>query len=348
VRAADMGNTVVKGTENSALAFEYHDIPDDALVYKIWIYSCRKLKCEHKHCSPYVSLRMSAENEMVASNPHQEQHTSHHKDESEPRWRPPESFLFWMPENTNLKKTKLMLTVENYAVADHPMSMITFKLDDERIRDQKADGSVGSWEDIQEFPLLSCATGREDGSSIRLVIGKAGKSLAFARRQDILFEYERKNVHGWGHTAPGGVLRNEGVAHFLPTDKVRHWGSADGTITSNEFDEVADKVPVLAGYVVAEPGWHFSVNNSGDDEGWTYGLNFVSDFENARDGPAQLCRRRMWVRTSQMTDPSAAAAVAAKIASGAPPPPAGGAPRSSAVSSKGGLGLFSMCRCADE
>ena len=138
-----------------------------------------------------------------------------------------------------------------------PPTFLRHQLDDERIRDQKEDGTVGSWEDIQEIKLLSATTGRENGSSIRLVIGKGEKSLAFARREDMLFEYERKNVHGWGHTAPGGLARHEGVAHFLPTDKVRHWGSADGELTSNDFDEVANSVPVRPGYVVADGGWKF-------------------------------------------------------------------------------------------
>ena len=85
---------------------------------------------------------------------------------------------------------------------------------------------------------LSCTTGREDGSTIRIVIGKGEKSLAFARREDVMFEYERKSVHGWGHTAPGGVLHGEGVAHFLPTDKVRK-----GTTKPREADRVVEGVP---------------------------------------------------------------------------------------------------------
>lgn len=35
--------------------------PVDALVYKVWVYSCKNLICETRHCSPFVSVNMSTE-----------------------------------------------------------------------------------------------------------------------------------------------------------------------------------------------------------------------------------------------------------------------------------------------
>ncbi|WIA28955.1 hypothetical protein OEZ86_011477 [Tetradesmus obliquus] len=114
-----------------------------------------------------------------------------------------------------------------------------------------------------------------------------------------VFEHERvQPFRGWGHTWPG---------HFLPSDKVGHWGDragAPGGAMSMLFDRVAPKLP---------PGWgwrdaEWSVDMTGveaegcDADGWAYAMDFQwlawpPEPQNGRAGIKSFVRRRRWVRT---------------------------------------------------
>jgi hypothetical protein len=86
-----------------------------------------------------------------------------------------------------------------------------------------------------------------------------------------IFEHERNQpFRGWGHSWPG---------HFLPSDRVGHWGDRwgrPGGPMSMLFEKVAPHLP--DGWAWAEEEWR--VDSTGaeeegvDAEGWTYSIDF--------------------------------------------------------------------------
>eukprot|EP00775_Hariotina_reticulata_P002431 gene2431-2735_t len=120
-----------------------------------------------------------------------------------------------------------------------------------------------------------------------------------------VFEHERvQPFRGWGHTWPG---------HFLPSDKVGHWGDrqgAPGGDASMLFDRVAPKLP--AGWAWKDAEWQVDMGDqeveSCDAEGWSYGMDFSwlqwpPPPQSGRAGLKSFVRRRRWVRTRMRLPP---------------------------------------------
>ncbi len=86
-----------------------------------------------------------------------------------------------------------------------------------------------------------------------------------------VYEHERvQPFRGWGHSWPG---------HFLPSDRVGHWGDRygrPGGPTSMLFEKVVPRLP--RGWEWAEDEWHVDMTGEEEDgvdaEGWSYSMDF--------------------------------------------------------------------------
>jgi len=150
------------------------------------------------------------------------------------------------------------------------------------------------------YEALSVSSGSGSGSSAAGVgpLVEPGEEDADEVLVEV-FEHERvQPFRGWGHTWPG---------HFLPSDKVGHWGDrsgAPGGAVSMLFDRVAPKLPT--GWAWQDEEW--VVDMTGEDvegcdaEGWSYGMDFSWLMwppapQSGRAGIKSFVRRRRWVRT---------------------------------------------------
>lgn len=114
-----------------------------------------------------------------------------------------------------------------------------------------------------------------------------------------VFEFERiQPFRGWGHTWPG---------HFLPSDRVGHWGDrsgAPGGAAAALFDKVAPRCP--PGWEWREAEWRVDyspLESEGvDADGWAYSMDFALGTWPPVQGSGRyhlqkFVRSRRWVRT---------------------------------------------------
>ncbi|KIY92467.1 hypothetical protein MNEG_15496 [Monoraphidium neglectum] len=113
-----------------------------------------------------------------------------------------------------------------------------------------------------------------------------------------VYEHERvQPFRGWGHSWPG---------HFLPSDRVGHWGDRwgrPGGPMSMLFESVVPRLP--AGWEWAEDEWHVDMTGAEEDgvdaEGWSYSVDFSYFTWPPQPGQGKATmktwvRRRRWVR----------------------------------------------------
>jgi len=117
--------------------------------------------------------------------------------------------------------------------------------------------------------------------------------------EEEMFENERfQPFRGWGHTWPG---------HFLPSDRVGHWGDRKGLpggSASMVFEQVEPPLP--PGYRWLEDEWQLDLEGMDqeavDENGWSYALdfNYLKYPHPPGGGKCTLkhfVRRRRWFRT---------------------------------------------------
>ena len=152
--------------------------------------------------------------------------------------------MFWMPADTDLDKTKLVIAVQNGANNNSNIGVAQMKFSDDFILKMEQ-GRDYQQVAPKNVPLFG-STGRARKSVLDAVVVIGPRDLALDDDEAFLYEYQRKNITGWGSTPSligGDRKEDDGMPHFILTDREKRYGTIDGSKYSHEFSDIASTMP---------------------------------------------------------------------------------------------------------